>query len=89
MKQYYSILMRLYPSKEQEILLKKNIGCCRFLYNQMLSERIKVYQEHKENKKLVYGHKYKTEKQYKEEFPFLKEADSTALKKTKLALDTA
>ena len=27
---------RIYPNREQEILLAKTFGCCRFLYNQML-----------------------------------------------------
>ena len=34
-----SFKFRLYPTKEQEILIIKNIGCSRFIYNSMLSER--------------------------------------------------
>jgi putative transposase len=30
---------RLYPNKEQEILLQKTFGCVRFIYNQMLANR--------------------------------------------------
>ena len=33
---------RLYPTKEQEILIHKTFGCTRFLYNQMLEEKKKV-----------------------------------------------
>ena len=25
---------RIYPNREQEVLLAKTFGCCRFLYNQ-------------------------------------------------------
>jgi putative transposase len=30
---------RIYPSAEQKVLLEKTFGCCRFVYNHMLSER--------------------------------------------------
>ena len=89
MKRNYALLLRIYPNKEQQILVDKTIGCCRFLYNQMLAERIKVYEDHKENKKEVYGWKYKTEKQYKEEFEFLKEVDAIALVQARRHLEKA
>lgn len=28
---------RIYPNKEQEVLIKKTFGCVRFIYNQMLA----------------------------------------------------
>jgi len=31
---------RLYPNKEQEILINKTIGSARFMYNQLLAERV-------------------------------------------------
>ena len=62
--------IKLYPNKEQQTLIGKTIGCCRFLYNQMLNERIEVYELLKNDKKELYSHKYKTEKQYKEELEF-------------------
>ena len=31
---------RIYPTEEQKILLGKTFGCCRFLYNQMLNDKI-------------------------------------------------
>jgi len=45
----------------------------------MLSERKEVYERFRNNKDALKKHSYKTEKQYKLEFPFLKEADSIAL----------
>lgn len=40
---YKSYKTRLYPTKEQEILFKKHIGCCRFIYNYMLDLQSKNY----------------------------------------------
>jgi len=45
----------------------------------MLAERKKVYEQLKDDKDALKKYSYKTEKQYKTEFPFLKEADSIAL----------
>ncbi len=70
---------RLYPNKGQKELLDKTFGCCRFVYNKMLEERKTIYQELKENRKELYNHKYKTEKEFKEEHSFLKEVDAKAL----------
>ena len=36
---------RIYPTKEQELLLAKTFGCCRFLYNQMLNAKIEEYKK--------------------------------------------
>ena len=73
------IRLRLYPNTEQSILLNKTLGCCRFLYNKMLEEHITVYAQLKDDNDALYNHKYKTEKQYKLEYPFLKEVDAKAL----------
>ena len=40
---------RIYPNREQEVLLAKTFGCCRFLYNQMLNDKIR---EHEATKKI-------------------------------------
>ena len=54
---------RLYPNKEQSTLLNKTFGCTRFLWNQMLSERKKVYNALKDDKEALHRHEYKTEKE--------------------------
>lgn len=41
---YKGYKIRLYPTKEQEILFKKHIGCCRFIYNYMLDLQNKNYE---------------------------------------------
>ena len=68
---------RLYPNEEQRIYLAKTFGCTRFIYNQMLADRIKSYEENKDlDIKII---KYPTPAQYKSEYEWLKEVDSLAL----------
>ena len=38
-----SFKYRLYPNKVQRELLSKQFGCCRFVYNYYLNERIELY----------------------------------------------
>ena len=38
---------RIYPTREQEVLLAKTFGCYRFLYNQMLGDKIREYEASK------------------------------------------
>ena len=40
---------RLYPTNEQKVILAKMFGCCRFIWNKMLSERIDYYNLYKES----------------------------------------
>ena len=86
---YRGLELRIYPNKKQEVLIDKTFGCTRFIYNQMLAERNGVYENLKDDKKALYSHKYKTEKQYKEEFSFLKEPDATALQQSRMNLETS
>lgn len=37
--------IRLYPNKKQQKLLNSTFGCCRFVYNQMLSLQETYYKE--------------------------------------------
>ena len=80
---------RLYPNETQEVLIQKTFGCCRFIYNQMLSERISIYENLKEDKEALYSYKYKTEKEYKQESEWLKEVDSVSLQQARIHLQTA
>ena len=74
-----AIRFRIYPNQQQKSLLDKTFGCCRFIYNKMLEEKVQVYEELKDDKQTLHDHRYKTEKQYKQEYSFLKEVDSKAL----------
>ncbi len=59
---------RIYPNSEQRLYLAKTFGCIRFIYNKILADRIKSYEENKDlDIKKV---KYPTPAQYKKEFPW-------------------
>lgn len=73
---------RLYPNKEQEILLTKTFGSVRFIYNKMLADKIEFYKETKQKLN-------NTPAQYKKEFEWLKEVDSLALANAQMNLQSA
>lgn len=79
-----AIKYRLYPATEQKIMFAKTFGCCRKVYNLMLSDKIEGY---KETKKFptVTPAKYKKI----EEYSYLKEVDSLALANVQLNLQSA
>ena len=73
---------RLYPNKEQQTYFQKCFGCCRFLWNHMLADKITYYNE--------YGESLDTQPpSYKAEYTFLKEVDSLALTSEYRNLNTA
>ena len=39
-----AVKIRIYPNKEQRVQIEKTIGCGRFIYNQMLADKISYYQ---------------------------------------------
>ena len=55
-------------NNQQISQIEKTIGCCRFLYNQMLADKISYYQKEKKMLK-------NTPAGYKKEYPWLKEVD--------------
>ena len=71
--QYTVLKLRLCPSPEQAALIEKTFGCCRYLWNKMLSD----VQEFYAATDLQY---IPTPARYKKEAPFLKEVDSQALR---------
>ncbi|CZR03814.1 putative transposase [Trichococcus ilyis] len=73
---------RLYPTEIQEAYFANCFGCVRFVYNQMLNDKIDHYKETKQMLK-------NTPAQYKQEFPFLKEVDSLALANAQQNLEKA
>ena len=73
---------RIYPNVEQRKLFAKTFGCVRFIYNRMLADKIKHY----ENTGLKLNN---TPAQYKDEFVWLKEVDSLALANAQMNLQTA
>ncbi|RBR29475.1 IS200/IS605 family element RNA-guided endonuclease TnpB [Enterococcus cecorum] len=87
MERLKSYKFRIYPTEEQEIFFAKTFGCVRKVYNLMLNDRKKAYEEVKNDpsKKMTFP----TPAKYKKEFPFLKEVDSLALANAQLNLDKA
>ena len=87
MEQLKAYKFRIYPTEEQEIFFAKSFGCVRKVYNLMLDDRMKAYEETKNDssKKMSFP----TPAKYKKEFPFLKEVDSLALANAQLNLDKA
>ena len=79
---------RIYPTKEDKILLAKHFGCCRFLYNYFLTYRKEEYQ--KGNKVSYYiTQKELTKMKAKEEYSWLNEVASQSLQMAIQQLDDA
>lgn len=80
-----SYKFRIYPNKEQELLIQKIFGCTRFVYNHYLGESIKAYKENKEHFNWMSCSNNLT--QLKKELEWLKEADCQALQQSLRHLD--
>lgn len=73
---------RIYPDSGQQAMLAKTFGCVRFIYNQMLSDKIRYYEQTRQKLN-------NTPAQYKKEFEWLKEVDSLALANAQMNLQAA
>ncbi len=73
---------RIYPNNAQKKLFAETFGHCRFIWNKMLSDKTDYY---KEFHKILHC----TPAQYKEEFPWLKDVDSSALCNVQMDLQQA
>ena len=72
MKIHKAYKFRLYPTKEQIVLIRKTFGCTRFVYNYCLYLK-------RHNKYLTKFDLMKKLPNLKKEYPFLKEVDSCSL----------
>ena len=77
-----AIKYRVYPTTEQSIMFTKTFGCCRKVYNLMLSDKIEGY-------KLTGKFPAVTPAKYKKDYPYLKEVDSLALANKQMDLQAA
>ena len=92
-----SLKVRLYPSKDQEILFNKTFGCCRFVYNKHKDERDSFYNENVKDKNLsdreireIYKtFKPKTQKEFCDEFEWLREIPAITVADSIRRCDTA
>ena len=72
MKIHRAYQFRLYPTKEQEVFIRKTFGCTRFVYNYCLDLK-------RNNKHLTKFDLMKELPRLKKEYPFLREVDSCSL----------
>lgn len=77
-----AIKYRVYPTTEQSIMFAKTFGCCRKVYNLMLSDKIEGY-------KLTGKFPIVTPAKYKNDYPYLREVDSLALANKQMDLQKA
>ncbi len=77
-----AIKYAVYPTPEQESIIQKTFGCCRFVWNHMLGDEQTFYAA-------TDRHFIVTPAHYKTEYPFLREVDSLALCNEQLALQKA
>jgi len=77
-----AIKYRVYPTTEQSVMFTKTFGCCRKVYNLMLSDKIEGY-------KVTGKFPTVTPAKYKNDYPYLKEVDSLALANKQMDLQEA
>ena len=76
-----AVKVRLYPSKEQTSTINKVLGCYRFVYNTMLSQKQQAYNERKENLTVCDLSKYFHGTLLKDEnYSWLKEQNTKVMK---------
>ena len=87
---FKSFKFRIYPNKEQEILLAKHFGACRFVFNHYLNKRKESYLG-EDKKSLNYYDNANDLTQFKkdENYIWLKEINSQSLQSSLRNLDTA
>ena len=92
-----SLKIRLYPTEDQKILFNKAFGCCRFVYNKHKEEKDNFYNENikdrnlskKEIKEIYKTFKPKTQKEFCDEFEWLREIPAITVADSIRRCDTA
>ena len=69
---------RIYPDQMQEQLMQKTFGCCRFVYNSLLTLQEERYRSGEKHLSKTEANTY-CNKVLKDTFPFLREVDKFAL----------
>ena len=82
-----SFKVRIYPNKEQRVLLEKTFGASRFVYNHFLKLKQYLYQEFKIQ--ITYSHTSKMLTELKRQKQWLKVPDKWALQNALKDLDSA
>ena len=79
---------RIYPNKEQEELLARTFGCCRFVYNQTLACRKEKYEKEKKSMSRTDCNNY-CNRELKTQYEWLREVDKFALTNAVYNMDSA
>ena len=85
----YSYKFRIYPSIAQAQQIRRTFGCCRFVWNHYLSQRIEAYRETGKSPTRFIQDKDLTSLKKQEETIWLREVDATSLQSSLQDLDTA
>jgi putative transposase len=85
----YTYKFRLYPTQEQQVKLAKHFGCCRYVYNYFLKERIKFYEENKDKEKkgLTYYDNAKQLTKIKKDLIWLNQVSVECMQQSLMNLD--
>lgn len=88
MKENRAFQYRIYPTKEQMDLIEKTFGCCRFVYNQILTLQNETHANGGKYISWTNANNY-CNHVLKTDYPFLKEVDKFALTNSIIGLDRA
>lgn len=80
---------RIYPNKEQQVLLAKTFGCVRLVYNYYLDKKINLYKDSETSISYTNCAKDMAQLKHTDDYVFLTEVDSVALQQSLRHLDTA
>ena len=83
----YSYKFRMYPNAEQENLIRRTFGCCRFVFNYFLAQRVSEYES--TGKSPTRFQQVKELTVLKQKLEWLQEPDKCALQNAVRNLDAA
>ena len=86
---YKAYKYRIYPNREQQELINKHIGCCRFVYNLCLEKKINAYKTSKKSISSFDLIKLLPILKKEQDTSFLKEVNSLSLQAAIRNLDSA
>ena len=73
---------RIYPDQDQEVVLKKTLGCCRFVYNKTLELRSNSYKNEKKSVGYLASSKALTQLKKHPEMKWLNDVSSVSLQQS-------
>ncbi|MCK9416037.1 IS200/IS605 family element RNA-guided endonuclease TnpB [Candidatus Dojkabacteria bacterium] len=86
---FKSFKFRIYPNNEQEVLLAKHFGACRFVFNHYLNKRKETYLEDKKSLNYYDNANDLTQLKKNDDYTWLKEINSQSLQSSLRNLDSS